>query len=114
MAMYLYIIAFALYGPCKVGITNDPKRRLRELQTGNPDRLRIWLCIRIQSEVIGEVERAIHDDLKPLRLTGEWFDLTVEEAVVAVRRVSGLSRRWSLSAMWARWRLSWRLRRAGA
>jgi len=113
MAQYQYVVAHAPCGPCKAGITNNPRRRLRELQTGSPKKLKIWLCVRIPGGA-QEVERKVHTALKPLRMEGEWFDLTVEEAVVAVRRISGLSRRWSLSAMWARFTLDWRLRRAGA
>jgi hypothetical protein len=53
----------------KIGKTRDPRQRLRELQTGNPQRLRI-LCVVPGGE---EVEKEIHRKFNHLRQGGEWF-----------------------------------------
>jgi hypothetical protein len=58
----------------KIGKTRDPKSRLRELQVGNPERLRI-LCVIPGGE---EVEKEFHRKFNHLRRGGEWFIYTQE------------------------------------
>lgn len=55
----------------KIGYTKrDPIARLRQLQTGSSDRLKlVWLC---PSGTMVE-EKALHRHFADLRLSGEWF-----------------------------------------
>lgn len=66
----VYLIACGEPLSVKVGYTKgDPRFRLRQLQTGCPTKLVLlgWFPGSI------EEERALHADLAPHRLTGEWF-----------------------------------------
>jgi len=58
----------------KIGKTKrDPKRRLRELQTGNPNELII--VITIQSKNMHVLESTLHKKYEYTREHGEWFRL---------------------------------------
>lgn len=58
----------------KVGFTNNVERRLRDLQTGNPDPIVLIAKIRSSSEAYRALERDLHTRLKNHRVRGEWFD----------------------------------------
>lgn len=57
-------------GPVKIGHARDIERRLRELQPGNPMRLRVL------ASTLGGLtrERAYHFQFHHHRLHGEWFE----------------------------------------
>jgi hypothetical protein len=79
----LYVIGASLDGPVKLGISAKPERRVSQLQTGCADRLQLF-----HSEPIGDkklFERLLHRDLGYLRMLGEWFNLTVEQAIAHVQ-----------------------------
>ena len=57
-------------GPVKIGIAINPASRLRELQTGNPQALRIVEKI----DAPDRQERFLHERLKEHRIRGEWFN----------------------------------------
>jgi len=84
--MYVYVIASSDSGPSKIGIANNPQKRLRGLQTGSPTPLQIFA-----TEPIGfaaaAVERAAHKSLSAHRSVGggEWFNVTPQEAHAAIR-----------------------------
>lgn len=69
----------------KIGITNNADRRLRELgrQVGQPVSL-IWKtnCSR---DMIYEIELACHAALDEFRVKGEWFKVTPEQAIEAIK-----------------------------
>lgn len=60
--------------PIKIGMTHrDPAtNRLPEIETMSPSKLR--LIAAIKAEVPSLLERAIHNELKPYRHHGEWYD----------------------------------------
>lgn len=70
----IYFIQAGSDGPIKVGKAVDPEKRLRMLQTGATETLRLLAV------VPGDYEREakIHRDLKPYRQRGEWFASTPE------------------------------------
>jgi|HigsolmetaGSP12D_1036236.scaffolds.fasta_scaffold01876_5 T5orf172 domain. len=87
MESYIYVIASREEGPVKIGYSDDPSRRLKQLQTGHPETLRIFY-----QEEIGYgrrkaslLERIIHKQNVHKRLKGEWYDLTVENAILEVQ-----------------------------
>ena len=55
------------WSKCKIGLSKDPEKRVRQLQTGNPDR------IVLVGQVPGgrKLEKAFHDMVDPFRLEGE-------------------------------------------
>jgi len=56
----------------KIGVSNDPEKRLGELQTGSSSKLRLV------GSIPGEkhLEFKLHSDFAHLRLAGEWFHAT--------------------------------------
>lgn len=78
---YLYVIGNDTNRQ-KIGISKDVDKRLKNLQTGNPDKLTIHYkieCPTIKHTL--KLEKKIHSELSYKRLSGEWFNMTVEEAV---------------------------------
>ena len=75
---YVYIISdTAGRGPIKVGITSNLKRRLRGLQTGSPQKLRVEHSVRFKTRKTAlQVEKRIHrrgmEDGH--HRNGEWFN----------------------------------------
>lgn len=66
----------------KIGIATDPYRRVREVQTGNPQGVRIikaW-----PSHLARRVERKAHKMLAKYRTKAEWFEVPVKVAVMVV------------------------------
>jgi len=66
-------------GRYKIGIAKDPKKRIKQLQTGNSDPLE--LIDTYQSENASTIETALHNRFSYVRNVGEWFDLSVIEEV---------------------------------
>lgn len=82
MAEKLYVIASSK-GPVKVGITGNPKQRLKWFQTASPEKLDLVHVFEVGSNARA-IERQAHGRLKPYHLTGEWFDTTPDNARQAI------------------------------
>ena len=65
----------------KIGIfTEDPKTRLSQLQTGNPERLKIIRYWMIEEDhEITNVESLLHKQFRKKKIRGEWFTLEVKD-----------------------------------
>lgn len=75
-------------GPIKIGFTTaDPRRRLRELQTGAAEKLFFFGF----SRGTRKDERALHKGLAAFRQRGEWFDLPADK-LEALRVLSETTR----------------------
>lgn len=77
---YVYVIATVIDGeacaPVKVGMSNTPLARLRELQTASPHKLTLttmMLCP--HRRAARDLEAGIHGLLSPWSLSGEWFNV---------------------------------------
>lgn len=82
MSRYVYFIQAGEDGPVKIGVAAEPFKRLAELQTGNPARLRVVAII----EGDTGIEKALHERFAEHRLEGEWFKPThVLLAIHAIR-----------------------------
>lgn len=66
----------------KIGIADDPARRLRELQTGNGRKLHLGFFIHANDAK--RIEARAHGRLAELRREGEWFACEFDCAVWAV------------------------------
>ncbi len=68
---YLYFIQSSKTGMIKIGRSKHPKKRLKQLQTGNSNTLRLIASF----EGLGWREPSLHEDLKKWRIrrNGEWF-----------------------------------------
>lgn len=82
--MFIYVIASREEGPCKIGFAKSPESRLRQLQTGHPERLTLWFTQEIKHENVRRVEKIIHESVKFDRSTGEWFRIDVAAAIAEV------------------------------
>lgn len=65
----VYVIATSDMGPFKVGRSRDPEQRMRQLQTGHPERL----GLRFVHRAPRWMESAMHNALASSRMEGEWF-----------------------------------------
>ena len=69
-----YVYFIKCNNAIKVGISESPKKRIKNLQTANPNKLEMI------GYVYGDIlkEQEIHMDLQKYRLNGEWFKCCVE------------------------------------
>lgn len=72
MSSYIYIMSNG--DAFKVGLSIDPKRRLRQLQTGSPKKLSLVYFVEIETAPVKILESIMHRYLKMNHLTGEWFN----------------------------------------
>ena len=69
IGQHLYIIQDNKSLDIKIGRSNDPYIRLDQLQTANPNKLRIILILNNQ----GYREKLLHKRLSKYNKIGEWF-----------------------------------------
>lgn len=71
----------------KIGVSSDPVRRLEWLQRETQEPLRlVWSASAPRFDVF-QVERAAHRELAEHCIKGEWFNVSAERAIEAVRKV---------------------------
>lgn len=70
---YVYIITDG--EDCKVGVSDNPAKRLKQLQTGNPKKLKIVDTFEVpRKEIAFKVEKEAHSKIQSLyEKRGEWF-----------------------------------------
>lgn len=74
---YVYIIHATGTNRIKLGFSNEPEKRLADLQTGSPFPLAlIGTC-----PGSAKLERRLHSQLKDRHRTGEWFEIDPQEAL---------------------------------
>lgn len=81
---HLYIISSSEKGPVKIGYSNNPPSRLKEMQTANHEKLHIWGSISVKElKIVQLIEKLIHFYLKinKTHLRGEFFQITPELAL---------------------------------
>ncbi len=77
----IYFISRAGDTPCmKVGYSTEPLRRLQALQTSCPEKLALLLVV----EGSRVEESALHRQLADKRISGEWFNLSLPQAIQLV------------------------------
>lgn len=78
---YIYIIGNNK-GFIKVGLSKDPQKRIKQLQTGNGDKLSLIFqeCFECNRKKVFKIEKMIHRSLSSLcsKKEGEWFLLNSE------------------------------------
>lgn len=67
----LYFMQEKITGRIKIGRSVDPERRLKSLQTGNGNQIRIIAVFKGE----GYRESYLHDELARWRGKGEWFNV---------------------------------------
>jgi Meiotically up-regulated gene 113 len=96
-------------GPCKVGISNNVRGRLLNLQCASPFELKVFRTFRMPSrEIAIEIEQCFHKTQVKNRLRGEWFDLSPEDVCItlilqiswAIDFLTDLSKSEKKAALW--------------
>ena len=69
---HLYVVQSDVSGAIKIGRSKNPEKRLKQLQTGSPYKLRLLASVRNK----GLLEKSLHESLRPFKQAckGEWFD----------------------------------------
>lgn len=78
---YVYFIEAVGLNRVKIGIANDPRKRLATLQVGSPVELRLLSVLKV--DLAPEWERDFHKRFAQHRLHGEWFELAPGVAAAA-------------------------------
>ena len=76
---YIYLIQSLEDGYYKIGVSKHPKKRVKQLQTGNSSELKLVEVY--QSEHAHKVERSLQRRYSYLKKEGEWFDLGISEEI---------------------------------
>jgi hypothetical protein len=76
---FVYLIQSLENSYYKIGISKNPNRRIKELQTGNSSLLK--LVETYQSEFAEKIERTLQRRYAHLRKEGEWFDMSISNEV---------------------------------
>lgn len=69
---------------CKIGISTDVERRLKELQRGSGARLTIFQVFSVGENKMRKIERAALDNFANQRISGEWFCMAPIDAVAFI------------------------------
>lgn len=80
---YVYVIG-ATDGPQKIGVASDVEARRVMLQTGNPAGLVVVHHWALPRPAAFAIEGRAHWHLRDRHVRGEWFDVTPDEAILAV------------------------------
>ena len=83
---YLYLCSCDDGRYLKIGVSNDPEKRLKEMQTGNPIGLDMTSAYSFEGPLvsdanIGRLEGNLHIILKDYSVGGEWFEGITEHDV---------------------------------
>lgn len=77
------------HGPVKIGLSRDPKWRMKTLQIGNPEKLELVAAMPGSRRD----EQALHKRFEASHIHSEWFRLTQElEDLIASLGVPNLSK----------------------
>ena len=83
----VYILKNTITNMIKVGVTNDIKRRLSELQNASGCEINVEY-LAPKSDNAQQIESFIHKKLSAKRGIGEWFNVSVEEAINVLVKAS--------------------------
>jgi hypothetical protein len=79
---FLYVIEDPM-GHCKVGVSQNPIQRLRDLQTGHPMALRLsWAAVTPGTGY--NIESHVKRTTGQMRMSGEWFEASVDSMAFLV------------------------------
>lgn len=85
-AMHVYVIAVLPDGPVKIGRAVNPRVRLDQIQTGNHCALTLAASCELSYAAAMGVEKHLQRVFVDQHIRGEWFNITPDEAVAALRR----------------------------
>ena len=73
----------------KIGIAQDVKKRMNEIQVSNPDKLQLFHLFTVPIKTSREIESTIHYIFRSSQLNGEWFmsSLSLIKFIDAIKKV---------------------------
>ena len=75
--MKIYLIKSLNDGTYKIGVSKNPEKRIKQLQTGNSSQLQL---LNVYETVIPfKVEKVLHSTFQIDRKEGEWFYLSIKD-----------------------------------
>lgn len=77
---YVYVIENTNNGAVKIGVAHDPEARLKQLQTGSVDELRIAYTSYLCSNAF-QVESFMHQHFADCHIRGEWYQADISDVV---------------------------------
>lgn len=80
---YIYVIG-AEGPPYKVGISKNPERRLKSLQTAFPYKLKLHVKKSTEIAKVKLLETIIHRNINNYRTNGEWFDIDLSNLLLEI------------------------------
>lgn len=83
---YVYVITDGC-GASKIGIAEDVKKRLADIQIGSSVKLRLAYSIAVPYLAASIIEYRMHKLLRDRRLSGEWFFVAPRIAFDAIRGI---------------------------
>lgn len=81
---HVYVIGYAKGGPVKIGYSNNPPKRLKELQTGSPNKLSLCGSLGLKDENLARaIEKIIlfYLNSEGVQAKGEWYEISIDYAL---------------------------------
>lgn len=75
----VYLMKMLSESNYKIGVSKNPKTRLKNIQTGNSSDVIIISCY--ESEYAHKIEKTLQRRYNSLNTRGEWFQLSIENEV---------------------------------
>ena len=86
---YVYLVRNPISNLCKIGITSDPRRRIKQLETTSGFMLQDLILLELEweyDEPAQYVEKYLHQYFKHKRVKGEWFNLSIKD-ILAIKNL---------------------------
>lgn len=77
MKKFIYLIQSLETSKYKIGVSKNPSKRIKQIQTGNGDDLK--LVFQYESLHYKQIEKYLHNKYSYLKTRGEWYYLGLEE-----------------------------------
>lgn len=77
--MFVYLIQNLETSNYKIGVSKNPNKRLKQLQTASGEELK--LVATFETTNARKVESALHNQYSPYKTQGEWFNISLVEEV---------------------------------
>ena len=87
---FVYLIQNLETSKYKIGISKHPKKRLKQLQTGSGEDLKLIHIY--ESDDARKIETTLHNRYSPDKARGEWFNLSLSEEVIFINECSKIEK----------------------
>lgn len=77
--MFVYLIRSTDNSVYKIGSTKNINKRIKELQTGNAEK--IYLVDKYESTNAFKIEKGLHNFFQHKKKLNEWFDFSIEDEI---------------------------------